>query len=124
MNRSLNVIKGVPGSSGALVTVALWLAMTAMASPYSWAQNGKTQTSTAQATLRLTVRVVPVAMLSAFPRSEGDSTASVAYHLPAPPPRMTLTEEIRPLPAGLHLRLRAQHQLEPAVLKTLIVVAR
>ena len=124
MTRSLNVIKGVPGSPGALVSAAFWLALVAIASPCLWAQNGKSQTATAQATLRLTVRVVPVAMLSAFPRSEGDSTASVAYHLPAPPPRMTLTEEIRPLPAGLHLRLRAQHQLEPAVLKTLTVVAR
>jgi len=124
MNRSLNVIKGVPGSSGALVTVALWLAMTAMASPYSWAQNSKTQTSTAQATLRLTVRVVPVAMLPALPRSQSDSTASVAYHLPAPPPRMTVTEEIRPLPAGLHSRPRAPHLPEHPVLKTLTVVAR
>lgn len=124
MTRSLNGIKGVLCSPGALPSVALWLAVTATASPYLWVQNGKTQTSTAQATLRLTVRVVPVAMLSAFPRSESDSTASVAYHLPAPPSRMAVTEEIRPFPAGLHSRLRAQHQLEPAVLKTLIVVAR
>ncbi len=124
MNRPKYLNKGVLGRPGALPIVALWLAFTAMASPCIWAQNGKTQTNTAQATLRLTVHVVPVATLSAFPRSPSDSTASVAYHLPAPPPRMTVTEEIRPLPAGLHSRLRAQHQPEHAVLKTLTVVAR
>ena len=124
MSRSLSVIKHVQGRSGARSVVALGLAITAMASPCIWAQNGKTQTNTAQATLRLTVRVVPVATLPAFPKSQSDSQASVAYHLPTPPPRMTVTEEIRPLPAIHHLRLRAQRPPAGAVLKTLTVVAR
>lgn len=124
MHRSLNVIKHALGRSGAHSIVALGLAIAAMPSPCIWAQNGKTQTNAAQATLHLTVHVVPVAALPAFPRSQSDSQAAVTYHLPAPPPRMTVTEEIRPLPAVHHSRLRGPHSIEHAVLKTLTVVAR
>ena len=124
MGRSEKLIEGVVRRSGALAIVALGLALTTLASPYLWAQNGKAGTNTAQATLRLTVRVVPVAMPPAIPRSESDSTVSVAFHLPVSPPRMTVTEEIRPLPASLHPNLRGQDRPEPALLKTLTVVAR
>ncbi len=125
MRRQLTRFKDPPGRHHPFRALGLLAVLSLIASPRLWAQNGKTQTNTAQATLRLTVRVVPVAMLPPLQWAKSDAAASVTYSLPSAPPRMTVTEEIRPLSPGIGSIHNLQGRPEDAaILKTLTVVAR
>lgn len=119
MNRQRDAYHECWGRRKLFLAAGVLAALGPISKSYLWAQDGRTQTNTAPAILRINVRVVPVATLSPQ-RAKDDSGAGVTYSIPATPPPMTVSEEIRPLPMGN----AAGISHEDAVLKTLTVVAR
>lgn len=104
--------------------LGLLMALHILASPRVWAQHGHAAANTAPATLRISVFVVPVAMLPPSPQSQGDAGSGITFLLPGPSPAMTKAEEIRLMPAHWAARLSAGVNPEGALLRTLTVVAR
>ena len=123
MNHQPGAHRGDRARRDGLRPLGLLAALYTIASPQLWAQNGNTQTNTAQAVLRITVRVAPVVMLAPPPKSKSEAAAGIHYSLPHTPPAMTVTEETRPLPTTGALALPAAAGGEGARLKTLTVVA-
>jgi hypothetical protein len=79
-------------------------------SPSALAQNFRTRTDQAQATLHITALIVP-SVMAVPPRANNETRSSITYNVPSMQMPLTSTQQTRPLAAS-------------AVLKTVTVVAQ
>jgi hypothetical protein len=85
-------------------------------------QAGKTNSTSGQAVLHIQATVVPSVMLPT-PKQEKEQTSFITYNMNTTQPKMTMIEEVRPLPRAFRIIGWGGNDGH-ALLKTLTVVAQ
>ena len=96
-------------------------ALSAIIAPPAWSQSGRTNATSAAAVLHLRVQVVPVAILLPPTVETNHERGSISFDLRPKNVSIDRMEESRPFPDG---EGNDGRPIDPAVLKTMTVVAR